>query len=243
MSEQAAAKSVLVVDDDYDIRANIQDILTDLGYRVDAAHDGVSALKLVERSAYDVALLDYKMPGMDGATLYREIKRLRPEIVAILVTAHAGNNGVQEALNAGTWRVLRKPVDVSQLLPLVDAASSQPMILLVDDDHEFCESLWQVLREQNCRVCVAHSEKEGLSKLKQREFQVALVDLKLGLEGDGRKILQEIVTSQPETSMCLVTGASSAQLSLQMAELGASICKKPIDVAEVIELVSNATNH
>ena len=68
---------ILVVDDEVDTCHNLSDILTDLGYRVDVAHDGISALELVRRNAYDVALLDYKMPGMDGLTLYREIKRLR----------------------------------------------------------------------------------------------------------------------------------------------------------------------
>src|SRR5262249_19103752 len=69
--------SILVVDDDVDTCRNLSDILTDLGYRVDVAHDGPSALELVRRHAYDIALLDYKMPGMDGLTLYREIKGLR----------------------------------------------------------------------------------------------------------------------------------------------------------------------
>jgi len=79
--------ALLIVDDDVDTCRNLSDILTDLGYRVDTAHEGLTALELVRRSAYDVALLDYKMPGMDGLTLYREIKRLRAGTVAIVVTA------------------------------------------------------------------------------------------------------------------------------------------------------------
>jgi CheY-like chemotaxis protein len=66
-----------LVDDDVDTCRNLSDILTDLGYLVDVAHEGLSALDLVRRNHYDVALLDLKMPGMDGVTLYREIKRLR----------------------------------------------------------------------------------------------------------------------------------------------------------------------
>ncbi len=81
-----------MVDDDVDTCRNLSDILTDLGYRVDTAHDGPTALELVRRNAYDVALLDYKMPGMDGLTLYREIKRLRAGTVAIVVTAYASGS-------------------------------------------------------------------------------------------------------------------------------------------------------
>lgn len=119
----SAHPSVLIVDDDDDIRSNVRDILEDLGYRTDEAHDGPSALRLVEERSYDVALLDFKMPGMDGATLYREIKKLRPEIVAIMVTAYAGSDGAQKAKDAGTWRVLPKPVDIPSLLSLVAHAA------------------------------------------------------------------------------------------------------------------------
>ncbi len=65
--------SILVVDDEVDTCCNLSDILTDLGYGVDVAHEGQTALAMVRRKSYDVALLDYNMPGMDGLTLYREI--------------------------------------------------------------------------------------------------------------------------------------------------------------------------
>ncbi len=115
--------SILVVDDDIDISSNVQDILQDLGYRADVAHDGKSALQLVAENSYDVAVLDYKMPGMDGATLFEHIHLLQPGIVAIMVTAHAGSDGIQRATDAGTWQVLRKPVNVQNLLGLIDEAT------------------------------------------------------------------------------------------------------------------------
>src|SRR5271157_333591 len=131
-----ALPAILVVDDEVDTCQNLQDILTDLGYRVDTAYDGPAALELVRRTAYDVALLDYKMPGMDGVTLYREIKKLRAGTVAIVVTAYADNSTTGEALQAGAWRVLPKPVELSRLLQLVDEAVGQPLVLVVDDDSE-----------------------------------------------------------------------------------------------------------
>src|SRR5262249_5042492 len=120
--------SILVVDDDVDTCRNLSDILTDLGYRVDPAHDGPSALELVRQNAYDVALLDYKMPGMDGLTLYREIKRLRAGTVAIVVTAYASGATGEDALAAGAWHVLPKPVDFPRLLRLVDQAGAPPVV-------------------------------------------------------------------------------------------------------------------
>ncbi len=87
---------ILVVDDDRDTCHNLSDILTDLGYRVDIAHDGPSALELVRRRPYEIALLDLKMSGMDGITLYHELRKVRAETVAIIVTAFAGGNTAAE---------------------------------------------------------------------------------------------------------------------------------------------------
>lgn len=120
----AEAPAILVVDDDVDTCRNLCDILTDLGYHVDTAHDGPSALELVRQRPYALALLDFKMPGMDGLTLYRELRKLRAETVAIVVTAFAGKETAGEALAAGAWQVLPKPVDFPRLLELVDEVPS-----------------------------------------------------------------------------------------------------------------------
>jgi two-component system, NtrC family, response regulator HydG len=130
----ADGPSILVVDDDADICRNLSDILTDLGYRVDTATGGLAALELVRQRPYDVALLDLKMPDMDGLTLYREIKKLQADTVAIVVSAYASGAISEAALTAGAWQVLPKPVDLDRLLGLVGEAIDQPLILVVDDD-------------------------------------------------------------------------------------------------------------
>src|SRR5688500_11666237 len=86
------APRILIVDDEPDTCANLSDILTDLGYQVDTAHDGFAALELVERNPYDIALLDLRMPGMDGLELYRRIRLASAETVAIVVTAYASSD-------------------------------------------------------------------------------------------------------------------------------------------------------
>ena len=231
-------KSVLVVDDDEDIRANISDILEDLGYKVDTAEDGIHALELVERQNYDVALLDYKMPGMDGATLYRRIKEICPQMVAIMVTAYAGSNGVQQAKDAGTWRILRKPVDVTELLPLIDAASQQPIVLLVDDDDDFCQSLWELLRESDIRTCIATTESEGIERIRQVDFEVALIDLKLGPQGEGERVVEALLAQRPEAKVCVVTGAKNHDSLEKLAAAGIQICFKPMDPGSLLALIS-----
>ena len=221
--------AILVVDDDDDIRSNVKDILEDLGYRADTAHDGPSALQLVQQNSYDVALLDFKMPGMDGATLYTEIKKIRPEIVAIMVTAYAGSGGVDRAIDAGTWKVLRKPVDVDALLRLVEQAAQEPVVLVVDDDPDFCENLWQILRDGDFRVRIARTEEDGVAQAADSAFDVAIVDLRLG-DGDGRKVIETIRATNPKAKIILATGFPECVESPQ-ADL---VLEKPIDVGAML---------
>src|SRR6266436_2049747 len=157
---------MLVVDDEVDTFRNLSDILTDLGYHVDIAHDGSTALDLVRRHGYDVALLDLKMPGMDGVTLYREIKRLCAGTVAIIVSAYASSATAEEALTAGAWQIVAKPIDFPKLLGLVEQAVGQPLVMVVDDDHDLCAALWDLLREHGFRVCLAHDQLEAEEQIK-----------------------------------------------------------------------------
>src|SRR5579885_764439 len=189
--------SILVVDDDVDTCRNLSDILTDLGYQVDVAHEGLSALELVRARHYDVALLDLKMPGMDGLALYREIKKVSAGTVALIVSAYAGGDTAEEALTAGVWQVLAKPVDFGKLLPMVDQAIGQPLVLIVDDDHDLCDTLWDLLRERGYRVCLAHDADEAARRLRNKPFAVVLIDMRLP-HGDGREVFQKVRAGNPE---------------------------------------------
>lgn len=235
--------SILIVDDDQDIRTNVKDILDDLGYRTDVACDGPSAMHLIRSNHYDVALLDFKMEGMDGASLYREIKSIAPETVAIMITAFIENARIKQALDAGTWKVMRKPIDMPELLSLIEEASDQPLVLVVDDDEDFCESIWQVLRAAGFRVSLAQTEEEGLSKSESLDFDAALVDLQLG-QGDGRRVLELILKSKEHSRVLLITGKSTELgAAIQEAEkLGVRTCLKPLDMDRLHTLLKQAVS-
>jgi CheY-like chemotaxis protein len=228
--------SILVVDDDVDTCRNLSDILTDLGYHVEVAHDGLMALQRVQRQPYDIALLDLKMPGMDGLTLYREIRKLRAETVAIVVSAFASRETVSEALAAGAWQVLPKPVDFTRLLKLVDEAAGQPLVLVVDDDPDFCASLWDLLRERGYRVAVAHDEGSARQALVDQSFRVVLIDLKLP-DGDGSTVFRQVRASNPQARTLLITGfrAEMDPLVRQVVAEGAdAVCYKPFEVPKLL---------
>ncbi len=240
----SADVSILVVDDDRDICRNLADILTDLGYQVDTAHDGPSALELARHKPYDLALLDLKMPGMDGLTLYRELRQLRADAVALIVTAYAGPETAAEARGAGVWRVLPKPVDFPLLLGLLGEAAGQPLVLVVDDDHDLCANLWDVLRESGYRVGLAHDDVEAGQRLRDRNFQAVLIDMKLP-RGDGGSVFRLVRENNPQARTVVITGERSEQDALVkavVAEGADAVCYKPFDVPHLLATLRHLTS-
>jgi CheY-like chemotaxis protein len=114
--------TILVVDDDADTCRNMADLLGDLGYVVDAAGGGDMALEKAGRQPYDLGLLDLRMPGMDGLTLCRHLKRLHPSMVTMIITAYGASSLREEARDAGARHILPKPIDFPRLLALVEEA-------------------------------------------------------------------------------------------------------------------------
>jgi DNA-binding NtrC family response regulator len=234
---------VLVVDDEQDACNNLSDILTDMGYRVDCAYDGPSALALVREAHYDVALLDMRMPGMDGLTLYREIKRVRAETVAIVITAFAGGTRSEEVLEAGAWHVLPKPVPLPRLLDLIDRANRQPLVLVVDDDRDLCENLWQILRLRGYRVGLAHDAAGAAAHLRGTTFGVSLIDMKLP-DRDGSEVFRLVRESAPSARAILITAdrpGMNVLVDRVLAEGADAACYKPLDVPLLLETIAGLT--
>jgi CheY-like chemotaxis protein len=233
------APSILVVDDDPDTRENLRDILTDLGYRVDTAPDGPSALELVRKTPYAVALLDFKMPGMDGLELYREVKKLRAGTVAIIVSAYTNAATRDEALAAGAWRVLAKPVDFPRLLGLVDEALGQPLVLVVDDDPDLCQTLWDLFHDRGYRVALAHDAPAAAEQLRGGPVAVVLLDMRLPA-GDGAAVFRMVREASPDAHTVVVTGHPrelNDRIEQVLREGADAVCYKPFDVADLLTTV------
>jgi DNA-binding response OmpR family regulator len=227
---------ILIVDDEPDTCENLADIFTDVGYKVDTAPDGFAALDLVKRHTYDVALLDLRMPGMDGLELYRRMREISAGTVAIVVTAYASSDTARSVLSAGAWRIMSKPVNIGGLLEQVAQAVETPLVLVVDDDRELCENLWELLRERSFRVSLAHDVPEAEASIRERKFHVVLIDLKLP-HGDGVQLLHTLREADREARAILITGFApeNEQRVQQAIAAGANaVCYKPFDVGKLL---------
>jgi two-component system response regulator HydG len=238
MAEKSAR--ILIVDDEPDTCANLSDIFSDLGYQTSVAYDGPSAIELVKHNMFDVAILDLNMPGMDGLELYRRIRQLSAGTVAIVVTAYVSSSTAAAALEAGAWKILSKPVDFPQLLGCVDEALNQPLILIVDDDQELCDTLWELFRERGYRVCVANDGPEAIEKLRVRDVQVMIVDLKLP-SSDGCQVLSSLRESHPDARSIVITGHREeleSRVRDAIANGASGVCYKPFDVDSMLARVA-----
>jgi CheY-like chemotaxis protein len=90
------------------------------GYNVSAAPDGESALEAVRTSAFDVVVMDIKMPGRDGVSVLQDIGTPPPRV--ILMTAYALERQLRAAIDANAFAVLHKPFDTRRMLSLVAGA-------------------------------------------------------------------------------------------------------------------------
>ena len=116
---RGAGGRILVVDDDPDVRGFLAEALGDLGHRVEAAESGAAALAAFARAAPDLMLIDFAMPGMNGAELAREVRARRPGQPMLFVTGYAESDQLEGAL--ADVPVLRKPFGVAELAVIVRA--------------------------------------------------------------------------------------------------------------------------
>lgn len=112
---------ILVVDDDASIRSTLSAILEEEGYVVDTAENGEEAIKRSNTQFYNLALIDIRLPDMEGTQLLTALKETIPPMVKIIVTGYPSLRNSVEAVNKGADGYIFKPVDVEKLLKTIKA--------------------------------------------------------------------------------------------------------------------------
>jgi DNA-binding NtrC family response regulator len=116
------APRILVVDDDREFQRALVKIFKKTGFKVGAASDVNQASAMFDKTHYAFIVLDLKLPGKSGLELLREIKAKAPEAKVIIVTAFGDTLSRHEALEAGAFDYLNKPVKRKSILEIVSRA-------------------------------------------------------------------------------------------------------------------------
>lgn len=109
----------MVVDDDRAILKSFEEILKSEGYDVDTAETGLEAIQRSRKKYYNIALLDIKLPDMEGTELLTKLHEDIPRMIKIMITGHASLENAVRALNLGADAYLMKPVNPEELLRVI----------------------------------------------------------------------------------------------------------------------------
>jgi DNA-binding NtrC family response regulator len=121
----SARASVLVIDDERGIREMLRYELSQDGFDVEMAENGLAAVEAVKRRKFDLAITDLKMPGMDGVATVEALRSLDPKIEVIVATGYASVETAVACMKRGAYDYIQKPFDLTELKLLLERASQK----------------------------------------------------------------------------------------------------------------------
>lgn len=121
--------SIMVIDDEFNLRRTLALILQRAGYHVTTAGCAGEALQHLQSSTYDLAFLDLKLPDLGGLSLLAKIRNLQPGLPVVILTAHPSPESMAEARQIGARDYLVKPLDPAHILECVEAILGRPPVV------------------------------------------------------------------------------------------------------------------
>lgn len=227
--------NILIVDDDQRMVKTLVDILQLKGFIAEGTHSTSKALELLRNTNFDCVLTDIKMPEMNGIEFTRAVKKIKPEISVIFMTAYATSEIVDEAVKEGVIATLNKPLDINLLLNFFSVLGKEPSIIIVDDDPQFCKTLGAILLARGFQV-IEISDPDNLYDVLKPDGQVVLLDMKLN-SISGLDVLKNIRIKYHNLPVILVTGyrqdmATAIEAALK---INAFTCLyKPFQIEELL---------
>ena len=182
-------ETILIVDDNEDLRFTLSDIIKSEGYKVLEAGEGTKALKQIKSNSPELVLLDMRLPGMDGMKILEEIKKFDSNIIVIMLTAFGDVKGAVKAMRLGAFDYLTKPFDNEELLIIIKKALDTRNLT------KEVESLRKQLDEKNLMDEVIGQSPEFSQVLKQAQIigPTNMTVMIQGESGTGKEIICKLI--------------------------------------------------
>jgi len=129
------SEKILLIDDDKNIRQTLTIVLQEEGYIVDTAENGKEAIEKSFANFYNLAIVDWRLPDIEGTVLITQLKETTPKMAKIMLTGYPSMNTAIDAVNQHADAFLIKPVDVEELLKKI-----RELLILQAENKEFCET-------------------------------------------------------------------------------------------------------
>lgn len=116
---------ILIIDDERSIRNSLKEILTDEGYEVDVAENGVQGCQMVDKEKYSVIFCDIKMPEMDGVEVLDRLNEMGVDSAVVMISGHGDINTAVECIKKGAFDFIQKPLDLNRILITIKNATEK----------------------------------------------------------------------------------------------------------------------
>ena len=230
---------IMVVDDKQGMVTTMVGILEDEGYDVIGVNDGYQAIALAKESPFALIFMDVVMPGINGVETFREIKKISPDTVVVMMTGFSVEEQVKDALEEGAHAVIYKPFEVGQILDIVQSVLKTTFVLVVDDRAADRETLGAVLEDSGYAVSMAEDGRTAIAMAAARHYGVILMDIRMpGM--DGITTFEEIRKIDP-TAKAIFISSYAMEGSMKEALLrdAYAVLGKPLDPEKLLTLVKS----
>jgi two-component system, NtrC family, response regulator HydG len=236
------ALRVFIVDDDQDFAESLALLIGGRGYQVEVAFSGEEAIAKFREQDFDITFMDVRLPGKNGTESFLEIRKFKPSARVVMMTGYSVEQLLEQAVENGAWGVLDKPIDLHQLIEMLERIKPDG-ILVVDDDADFVESIRYLLVDEGYTVFVATNGQEAIERICSDGIDILILDLRLpilsGLETYlelkriGRAVPTLIVTAYLDDYTDDVNKLQSLSVS--------GILRKPFDPRDLLDAVERLT--
>jgi len=156
--------NILIVDDDKDIADIFQELISDKGRSVDVCYDGLAAIENIQKTFYDLIVVDLIMPKVGGLDVLKYAKKANPDVLVIIITGYASIETAGTAIKEGAYDYIRKPCKLEEIKIVVDNAIAN--IKLNKENKELLKKLQDAYHE----LMVLKQEKPENDKIAKVNF-------------------------------------------------------------------------
>jgi len=218
MNEKA---SILVVDDDRSTRKLLTFILSRKDYDIETAGTGQEAIEKAQTRFFNVALLDIKLPDMQGVELLAPLKKMHPEMEIIMITAYASLETAMAALNRGASLYITKPLNMEEVLPPINEVLKKQRLAM--ENKRLLQELKRELAERKLAEEKLKKYRDQLEEMvKERTTKLAETNEELQREITEKELLLKEIHQRVKSNMQLI----SKMLSIQDSQIKDEAARK-----------------